>query len=192
MLHLHLFVVFLPFLSSFVLSLPVLGPCDEVVVTSISGTYTGIITDIAPHVRQFLKIPYALPPTESRRWLPPIKPSSNASSAYDATAFPPSCPQYVSRVPTVQSQDVPEFQIFTAGQGTTAGVSAAETSEDCLHLAVWTPTGLEVSNLPVIMFITGGGFLTGGINIPYQLPHHWVERSQAHIVVTIKSVPDCR
>ncbi|PMD53596.1 alpha/beta-hydrolase [Hyaloscypha bicolor E] len=185
MLCLRLSVVLLPFFSSHVLSLPFLGPCDEVVVTSVSGTYTGIITDIAPHVRQFLKMPYALSPTESRRWLPPIKPSSNSGSTYDATTFPPSCPQYVSRVPTVQSQDVPEFQIFTDSQGTTAGASAAETSEDCLYLAVWTPAGLEVSNLPVIMFITGGGFLTGGINIPYQLPHHWVERTQAHIVVTI-------
>jgi acetylcholinesterase len=156
MLHLHLSVVLLPFLSSLVLSLPVLDPCDEAVVTSISGTYTGIITDIAPHVRQFLKIPYALSPTESHRWLPPIKPSSNASSACDATTFPPSYPQYVSRVPTVQSQDVPEFQIFTDGQGTTAGASAAETSEDCLYLAVWAPTRLEVTNLPVIMSSSPG------------------------------------
>lgn len=36
-----------------------------------------------------------------------------------------------------------------------------------------------------------GGFLTGGINIPAQLPHHWVERTQVLIAVTINSVPDC-
>jgi len=30
------------------------------------------------------------------------------------------------------------------------------------------------------------GWTTGGIDIPYQFPYHWVQRTQAHIVVTIK------
>jgi carboxylesterase type B len=33
--------------------------------------------------------------------------------------------------------------------------------------------------------MTGGGFNNGGIAIPYQLPHNWVQRTQSHIVVTI-------
>lgn len=33
--------------------------------------------------------------------------------------------------------------------------------------------------------MTGGGDVTGGINIPTQLPSDWVHRSQGHIVVTI-------
>ncbi|KAL4892366.1 Alpha/Beta hydrolase protein [Aspergillus ambiguus] len=33
--------------------------------------------------------------------------------------------------------------------------------------------------------MTGGAFIKGGVNIPYQLPHHWVQRTQAHIVVSI-------
>lgn len=40
------------------------------------------------------------------------------------------------------------------------------------------------SQLPVIHFLTGGGDVTGGINIPTQLPANWVHRSQNHIVVT--------
>jgi acetylcholinesterase len=65
----------------------------------------------------------------------------------------------------------------------------AKTSEDCLSLALWTPTGADKgSKLPVILFMTGGGFGSGGIDIPYQLPHHWVQRTQQHIVVTIKYV----
>jgi carboxylesterase type B len=33
-------------------------------------------------------------------------------------------------------------------------------------------------------FLTGGGDVTGGIEIPTQLPANWVHRSQNHIVVT--------
>ena len=35
------------------------------------------------------------------------------------------------------------------------------------------------------LFVTGGGGITGGIDIPSQLPSPWVSRSQEHIVVTI-------
>ncbi|RMJ17653.1 hypothetical protein CDV36_002641 [Fusarium kuroshium] len=60
------------------------------------------------------------------------------------------------------------------------------TSEDCLSLAVWTPSyANKSSKLPVALFITGGGGVTGGINVPSQLPEQWVSRSQEHIVVTI-------
>ena len=33
--------------------------------------------------------------------------------------------------------------------------------------------------------MTGGGFVIGGVDISWQLPSSWVERSQSHIVVTI-------
>ncbi|KAJ7116641.1 Alpha/Beta hydrolase protein [Mycena epipterygia] len=33
--------------------------------------------------------------------------------------------------------------------------------------------------------MTRGGFVIGGVDIPWQLPPSWVERSQSHIVVTI-------
>ncbi|KAJ5666820.1 hypothetical protein N7462_011229 [Penicillium macrosclerotiorum] len=39
--------------------------------------------------------------------------------------------------------------------------------------------------MPVALFVTGGGGITGGIEIPSQLPANWVSRSQQHIVVTI-------
>lgn len=46
--------------------------------------------------------------------------------------------------------------------------------------------------LQVLANRTAGGFNNGGINIQYQLPHRWVQRTQAHIVVTIKYVPRIR
>jgi carboxylesterase type B len=76
--------------------------------------------------------------------------------------------------------------IYDGNENTTSGLFAQESSEDCLSLAIWTPANAtSASSLPVIMFMTGGGFVTGGIQIPYQLPQRWVSRTQAHIVVTI-------
>ncbi|TIA21190.1 acetylcholinesterase [Aureobasidium pullulans] len=39
--------------------------------------------------------------------------------------------------------------------------------------------------LPVEIWIYGGGFSTGGQDVPYQIPSQWVERAQDHIVVSI-------
>ncbi|KAF1954432.1 alpha/beta-hydrolase, partial [Byssothecium circinans] len=43
----------------------------------------------------------------------------------------------------------------------------------------------RAASLPVIAWLYGGGFYTGGANVPYQNPIQWVERSQKHIVVSI-------
>lgn len=65
------------------------------------------------------------------------------------------------------------------------GRAAQNSAEDCLSLAVWTPADATPdSKLPVVIYLTGGGDQTGGVNIPTQLPSQWVHRSQRHIVVT--------
>jgi carboxylesterase type B len=152
--------------------------------TTGTGTYTGIINWTAPNVRQFLNIPYSVSPIGDRRWLPPAKVTTNSSSKIDATQYLPSCPQYVSNGPSIYNQDFTQYQIIDGAESFTAGLFADATSEDCLSLAIWTPPQ-NAQKLPVALFMTGGGFYTGGINIPYQLPYHWVQRTQAHIVVTI-------
>jgi carboxylesterase type B len=74
----------------------------------------------------------------------------------------------------------------SVGEGQNQGSVAWSTSEDCLSLAVWTPAYVNSSSrLPVALFVTGGGGVTGGINVPTQLPSQWVSRSQEHIVITI-------
>ncbi|KAH0839170.1 hypothetical protein AYO21_05590 [Fonsecaea monophora] len=154
-------------------------------VTASTGIFTGLLNPTYPNVREFRNVPYALPPTDERRWLPPQKlPTSNKH--YDATQYPLSCPQFVSRVKSVWSEQIPEWLIFDGGESTSAGLYAYGTSEDCLSLAIWTPlNATAASKLPVIMFMTGGGMVTGGVNIPIQIPAEWVARSQSHIVVTI-------
>lgn len=140
-------------------------------VKAPSGSYRGIINGTAPNVRIFHGIPYAKPPTDELRWLPPQKLESNCDQTYDATRYPPSCPQDGSSIPEAFKRATPGYII------------SGPVSEDCLALSVWTPW--EAEGLPVIMFMTGGGFYTGGVDINYQLPHHWVQRTQKHIVVTI-------
>jgi carboxylesterase type B len=76
--------------------------------------------------------------------------------------------------------------IYNGNQNDTSGLVGAATFEDCLYLAVWTPkAAAPKAGLPILFFMTGGGFIIGGVDIPWQMPTSWVERSQSHIVVTI-------
>ncbi|KAI8317496.1 Lipase 4 [Colletotrichum sp. SAR11_240] len=156
-------------------------------------TVQGRIAPDASNVAEFLGIPYAAPPLDDLRWEPPqpyvVPQSSNAfanATVLNATALPPSCWQYISIHPAIQRVDVPEFMIGAAGM-----------DEDCLTASVWAPAGAVPAvsgsetaangtdaGLPVIIWFYGGGFETGGTDVPYQMPQKWIQRSQEHIFVT--------
>ncbi|KAJ6618041.1 acetylcholinesterase [Mycena sp. CBHHK59/15] len=179
-------------LSLFALALGLKAQCpgsDNLTVQTSTGTYTGLIDPQFPRTRQFRTIPFAKPPVLSRRWLPPQKLSSPPSEHHYATRFPPSCPQFVTGVTSIYNQNLTKGNlIYNGNQNDSSGLVGEATSEDCLYLAVWTPTTAlppPDAGLPVLFFITGGGFWIGGVDIPWQLPPSWVERSQSHIVVTI-------
>ncbi|KAH8664677.1 acetylcholinesterase [Xylariales sp. PMI_506] len=169
-----------------------LGQCtgsDNLTVQTSTGTYTGLIDPKYPNTRQFRAIPFAEPPVLSRRWLPPQKLSSPPSEHHYATRFPPSCPQFVTAVTSLWNQNLTKGNlIYNGNQNDSSGLVGEATSEDCLYLAVWSPVSAApppAAGLPVLFFMTGGGFVIGGVNIPWQFPSSWVERSQSHIVVTI-------
>ncbi|KAH8195691.1 hypothetical protein TruAng_010149 [Truncatella angustata] len=159
---------------------------DQLTVRTSTGTFTGLIDPEFPNTRQFRAIPFAKPPVLSRRWLPPEK-LSPSNEHRNATRFPPSCPQFVSAVPSFWNSDLTGGNlIYNGNQNDSSGLVGAATSEDCLYLAVWTPkVAAPKAGLPVLFFMTGGGFIIGGVDIPWQMPTSWVERSQSHIVVTI-------
>ncbi|KAK2778920.1 chlorogenic acid esterase precursor [Colletotrichum kahawae] len=158
-------------------------------------TVQGRIAPDASNVAEFLGIPYAAPPLDDLRWEPPqpyVVPQSFANATVlnatvlNATALPPSCWQYISIHPAIQRVDVPEFMIGAAGM-----------DEDCLTASVWAPAGAVPTvsgsettangtdaGLPVIIWFYGGGFETGGTDVPYQMPQKWIQRSQEHIFVT--------
>lgn len=160
---------------------------EHLTVQTDTGTFTGLIDPDFPHTRQWRAIPFAEPPIASRRWLPPQKVVSSLKHRY-ATKFPASCPQFVSAVESMWNLPLTKGNlIYNGAQNDTSGLTGEATSEDCLYLAVWAPRKADIpkEGLPVLFFMTGGGFVMGGIELPWQIPTSWVERSKSHIVVAI-------
>ncbi|KAH6898490.1 Alpha/Beta hydrolase protein [Thelonectria olida] len=158
---------------------------DDLTVNTHTGIYTGLRNENYTGVREFRNIPFAQPPVRKLRWQPPVAlPHSNAH--HYSTRFPPSCPQFVSGSKSLWNQFLPSLMPNNGENGNQTNQVAQTSSEDCLSLAIWTPYGVKRNaKLPVLFFITGGGFQSGGIEIPSQLPAQWVHRSRSHIVVTI-------
>lgn len=153
-------------------------------IDTTSGIVQGFINEKTPHVAQFLGIPFAEQPVGPRRWLPPLR-KSKESAITQAKSFGHACPQPQSdenAPPNIYLSDAPEFMINPESyQG-----------EDCLSVNVWLPWNAsqgkvdETTSLPVLVWLYGGGFTSGGGSVPYQNPSQWIERSRKHIVVGIK------
>lgn len=90
-------------------------------------------------------IRYAAPPVGELRWQAPQAPAINRSSVIQATAIPYQCPQSDNNV---GNQSAAIADINTSGG-----------QEDCLFLNVFAPENAE--NLPVLVWIHGGGYGTG-------------------------------
>jgi para-nitrobenzyl esterase len=107
----------------------------------VTGTANGPVRGLANGaVNEFLGIPYAAPPVGALRWQPP-QPPANWPGVRDATQFASHCPQPPGPF----------------GQGST--------SEDCLHLNVFTPSHRRAgSHFPVMVWIHGGALVTGESN----------------------------
>ncbi|CAH0052260.1 unnamed protein product [Clonostachys solani] len=165
----------------------VLGSDPGLTVRTSTGTYTGLIDPSFPSTRQWRAIPFAEPPIASRRWLPPQKPSLSPNEHHYSTKFPPSCPQFVTVVESMWSLPLTKGNlIYNGAQNDSSGLVGEATSEDCLYLSIWQPTGpAPEGGFPVLFFMTGGGWIIGGIDLPWQIPAPWVERSQSAIVVSI-------
>ncbi len=105
----------------------------------LAGTTDGVVSGVrANGVDSFLGIPFAAPPTGRRRGQPPL-----AVEAW----------QGVRRATGFRDWSLqPDFPAMsTHATGTS--------SEDCLYLNVWTPTG--AIDRPVLVIAHGGGFQIG-------------------------------
>jgi acetylcholinesterase len=158
-------------------SYPTCHASDLQVQTS-SGTIEGFVNPPIPDVHQFLGVPYSLPPTGSRRWLPPSKPKSK--DHVNASSIGPACPQLLvsARLPL----NISVYSPFGGNQ--TEFFPPDDFSEDCLTLNIWTPRNAH-GPMPVIVWFFGGGFTQGSTNSLYFNPESWVQRTQEHIVVTV-------
>ncbi|KAJ7725456.1 Alpha/Beta hydrolase protein [Mycena metata] len=147
-------------------------------ITTDSGVLHGFIDPSSSAVRQFLGVSFALPPTSTRRWLPPMG-FNKSTVSINTTAFGPACPQ----IP-LSTQLTPDI-FSTKGGNQTEFFPVEEFSEDCLTLNVWTPASTDGSKLPVLVWFFGGAFLQGGAHSLYFNPTSWIQRTQGHIVVSV-------
>ncbi len=109
-----------------------------------NGKLLGVLTP-DQKVIAYKGVPYAQPPVEELRWAPP-QPVGKWKHILFAKDFGAHCIQFSS---------YPDMVFHDPGP-----------SEDCLTLNVWTPYEAKPQkkspNLPVMVWIYGGGFVTGG------------------------------
>jgi para-nitrobenzyl esterase len=113
-------------------------------VMTDNGNVSGTL--LPSGVRAYLGIPYAKPPTQELRWSPPVPP--RWSGIWNADRKMPECIQ------VLRPHNINHY----------FGEEAS--SEDCLYLNIWAPAGSHAgSNLPVIVFLYGGGGTIGSSGI---------------------------
>ena len=123
-------------------------PADTPVSSTITindGTIQGNPRD-ASGVLSFKGIPFAKPPIDELRWKPP-KPAAQWHDVLDATTFGATC-------------------WGAPGLNSLGSTGPVNQSEDCLTINVWTPANTTKQNLPVMVWIYGGGFQYGSSSRP--------------------------
>ena len=134
-------------LVSFKIEHKVFLPATQVKITG--GIIEG--TTSSSGIRVFKGIPFAAPPVGDLRWKAP-QPVKPWNGVRPCVAFGPS---------PMQNEPVP-FSMWSAE----FLIPKAPISEDCLYLNVWTGTQSIKEKRPVIVWIYGGGFNSGGSGVP--------------------------
>ncbi|XP_042610062.1 neuroligin-3-like isoform X2 [Cyprinus carpio] len=157
-------------------------PTVNTALGRLRGMRVAVATEGLSPVDQYLGVPYAAPPVEEKRFMPPDAPSA-WSGVRNATRFSPVCPQTIHN--TVPDIMMPVWATYNLD---TVATYLQEQSEDCLYLNIYVPTqsgtkrtgdmsadterseddGLRDTRddpRPVMLFIHGGSYMEGTGNI---------------------------
>ena len=126
-------------ISALLLALTATAQAAPPTIKAPAGKLLGVPT-ADNQVIAYKGIPFAAPPTGDLRWRPP-QPAKPWPGTLQAKDFGNHC---------IQSGSYPDMVFHDPGP-----------SEDCLTLNVWTPAAKH-KKLPVMVWIYGGGFVTGG------------------------------
>ncbi|XP_058531042.1 cocaine esterase-like isoform X4 [Ochotona princeps] len=122
--------------------------------TTHSGQVQGSLvhvegTNVGVHI--FLGIPFAKPPLGPLRFAPP-EAAEAWSGVRDGTSHPAMCPQ--------------DLAVLALDIVNVSSLMSIPMSEDCLYLSIYAPAhASEGSNLPVMVWIHGGGLVAGMASI---------------------------
>ncbi len=144
-------------LATLAISMPInVFAADNCTVKTRYGTFNGFVDKQG--VKTWLGIPYAQPPVGKLRWHAP-QPLKPTNKTFDAKNFG-----------FTACQDIDKNE----------GASGNPQSEDCLTLNIFTRGNGK--NLPVMVFIHGGGFQNGGSSDPL---YNCTNFAAAHDVVLV-------
>lgn len=131
------------------------APVSLTVVTVDGEMLQGAFVEGDPPVAVFKGIPYAAPPVGELRWRPP-QAAIPRDGLQSANEFGPACIQ--------PPEDVPDWYRHiakTLGQDPSLVPELEPTSEDCLHINVWTAKVGGGERSPVMVWIHGGANNSG-------------------------------
>ncbi|MCJ1387085.1 hypothetical protein MMC17_010214 [Xylographa soralifera] len=148
--------------TCFLIGASFLSPADSFPIVTIPSTkisYHGIAQGLL--LETFLNIPFGQDTSGASRFAPPRKVFLPHGTSLDASEPGSACPQ--------QPVPIVNFPLFS---------DITNLSEDCLNLRVTRPSNAtEGSNLPVMVFIYGGGYSIGQIYDTLYTPDGLVTRS---------------
>ena len=132
------------------LNLPGSGEVDPAAPISVEGgQITGTLTEDG-EIAMWKGVPYAAAPVGELRWKAP-----QATESWSGVL---ACTEYgysaMQRDPVASEPYTEEF------------ITNTELSEDCLTLNIWSKAGAVEEARPVVVYIHGGGFNSGGSSCP--------------------------
>lgn len=128
-------------------------------VTVKNGTYRGF-NDPVLNTDNFYGVAYAQPPIGNLRFRQPQSLNSTWEGERLAVDYPKQC-------------------ITPASGGDTESVE--NMSEDCLYMGIIRPSNVTAENLPVLVFMTQGGFSGGGIGWLPTYNQTWIVQRSADL-----------